>query len=307
MSRRLHAQAAAALLPFAAGALSLGLASCVVVSGCEWVGVTLVHKTLAPMNVAQVAGKAVDVETQNGAISVVKSGGSEIVVKATVHATDEARAAATTVKAERDSSGMLVVRVIWPDGKRLNSEGCDIEIETPDAEGVKLRSSNGRLTIKDLSGKADLETSNGRIEVQGHRGDVLAHTSNGAVEAKDISGTFAAKTSNGRVNADSVAGSVDARTSNGAIEVRLAPTSSGPATLQSSNGRITLKVGSSFAGSVRCTTSNGGISATVPMGVKESGGKHDRTYDFGGKGAPSTISTSNGSIEVIQESTKSAV
>ena len=307
MSRRLHAHVAAALLPVIAGTLTLGLASCVVVGGCEWAGVTLVHRQITPMTVSHVAGKAIDVETQNGAISVAKSGASDVVVRATIHATDEARANATSVKAERDADGTLVVRVLWPDGKRLNSEGCDIEIETPDAGGVKLRSSNGRLTLKGLSGKADLESSNGRIEVRGHAGDVLARTSNGAFEGKDIAGSLTMKTSNGRVNAENVAGSVDARSSNGAIEVRLAPSSAGPVTLQSSNGRITLKVGPSFAGALRCTTSNGGISATLPAGVKEAGSKRDKTYDFGGGGAASTISTSNGAIEVVQENSKSTV
>lgn len=232
------------------------------------------------VQVEHVPGSTVEARTINGSVEIETVARDDVRIDAHIRARTAERLDAVLVLAERTPDGTLSIHAQWPDGRRLNNEGCRFTIQLPDAAGVTVHTSNGRITIAGLAGQAELETSNGAITVTGHDGPVQA------------------KTSNGRITMDGVIGPIVAHTSNGRVNISLADAATGPVTIDTSNGAATLEVGPAFAGTVSMDTSNGSIRLN---GVPDSAvrGKKSRKHAnlaIGDGGQPSSIDTSNGSI-----------
>ncbi len=186
------------------------------------------HEETRTANLPHLGDTAIDVVTTNGSVTVNLSNRADVEITAHLRAVSAERLEAAKVVADRDEEGALSVSVDWPDGKPRNREGCSFDVLIPDALDVTLRTTNGRIDLAGLRGKADLHTSNGGIEVTVHGGPLDATTSNGQIKATDIKGTIDASTSNGRIEISDAVGRVDAKTSNGTIVVSLAPEGTGP-------------------------------------------------------------------------------
>ncbi|MCG3121916.1 MAG: hypothetical protein GIKADHBN_00289 [Phycisphaerales bacterium] len=275
-------------------ALALSAAA-TLLGGCVGLGWEPANfKATRTLNVAHVAGKAVDVETGNGAISVVRGSTSEVTIVANLKATTQERLDATVVSADRDPDGTLVVRVLWPE-QRKGSEGCSFEITVPDAVGVRVDTSNGGVTLAGLAGEAVLETSNGAIKVRDHNGSVHADTSNGAIELVEVGGPVFADTSNGAVTVVlrmDAAGPVNVSSSNGAIDVTLSPEFGGTLDADTSNGSVSF---SSLPGSARASTSKG--RARIEFARSAAASTTD-VENGSAQGGNSRLDTSNGSITI---------
>lgn len=260
--------------------LMLGLVS--LPAGCSWGEAAF--KQTTTVNAPHVGGSALSVEAHNGAIAVHRAAGSDVSITATLRMRTEERLGQATLVANRNAEGVLEISARPPEGGWKGGEGCAFEIVVPDAEGIRARSSNGRIEIGGLSGLADLSTSNGRIIVNGHEGELRA------------------RTSNGRIVAEGVSGPVDADTSNGAVTVRLTHDAAGPVKIHTSNGAVVLALGRGFAGDLDIQTSNGSISVPDSDGaVRVSARKLSRgsaSLRVGDGGGESSIRTSNGSVTV---------
>lgn len=278
--------------------LVLALAVLLGCSGCFLAGP--LYKETRHSVTPYVPNTGIRVQTTNGKIAVNRStSGGDVSITATVRCVSEERLQQTVVTPQRGSDGVLHVEVAWPNGKRKNREGCDLVIETPGAEGVELRSSNGSITLADLSGLAKLRTSNGSIKVDRHAGPVEAKTSNGKVSLQGAQGSAKLESTNGTINASDVAGALDAESSNGSLELSLGRGSSGPVRAKTSNGSVKLGVGG-LTGTLELRTSNGKIRVGdgVPGQIMQQS-KREAVLQLGGQSAPtSTIRTSNGSITV---------
>ncbi|GJQ30276.1 MAG: hypothetical protein HBSAPP03_21600 [Phycisphaerae bacterium] len=226
-----------------------------------------------------VVGSPLNVVSDNGAITVTMAPGNEVLVTASIRAESQARLDAVTVNLDRREDGTLAVRVNWPEGRRGPSEGADLEISLPDATGVTLKTSNGALTTRGLSGPADLQTSNGAVTVHGHTGHVTAKSSNGRIELYDVP-------------------SAVADTSNGRVMVRLTASGEGPVELDTSNGAITLEVGPGFNAQLTASTSNGGVSCSAAGAKVISTGKGRGSFTFGEGTQACKLHTSNGGITI---------
>lgn len=272
------------LLRMAALGVCVALGGCVVVDrsdGCSsdgehWEQAQAKRELSA--QVEHVVGKRLLVETENGAVWVERAERADVAVDATITALNEARLEQVRLLLERRQDGALAVRVEWPGGERKGSEGATIRVRVPDAEGLEVRSSNGRVSVKGLHGAASVVTSNGAVLVEDHAGDVRVETSNGRVELRDVGGA-------------------DVNTSNGAVEVVLRDDASGPVKIATSNGSVRLAVGSAFKGIVRATTSNGSVAANCPRAITKDVDRASGSVQFG-SGATSTVLTSNGSVRI---------
>ncbi|MHC4774535.1 MAG: DUF4097 family beta strand repeat-containing protein [Planctomycetota bacterium] len=271
---------------------SLGLAATLVVvlslTACSY---TFNHnkywaeKTLT-LSVEHVAGTPVLVDTKNGRIEVVaEPDRSDVSVEAhiqcrgaTQQEADE-RLAAMNLNVSRDAGRRLVVKPVFP-ARHSGSDGASIYIKIPDASGVDLDTSNGRVVAHGLAGHLVIDTSNGRIKVTDHDGSARVDTSNG------------------RILLTNVHGPVEADTSNGAIELSLAHDQTGPIDLDTSNGSITVEVGQGFDGIVIFDTSNGSVHVDDQTGrvLSSSGSRSKRRITVGEGGQTSRLDTSNGSI-----------
>lgn len=262
-----------ALLVLAAG-LCLPLTACMVSIDTK--------EQVTTIPVPHVAGSGLKVVTRNGHITAKKSEGSDIQIIATLRMQSDERLQGTTISANRDGTGVLVIGAMPPGGEWRSNEGCSFDISVPDASGINFKSSNGRIEIAGLSGKAEVESSNGALVVSSHNGPVHAETSNGHI---DVTGAT---------------GPVDCSTSNGAVRVSLA--GPGPVRIDTSNGSITLEVGKAFAGSIEIRTSNGSISTPTAapgfpsLTVQREGKEHAKVTL--GTGPRSALETNNGSVTV---------
>ena len=220
-------------------------------------------------------GAALEVDTFNGAVRIERGGQEQIEISAKIRSTTQERLAATQVSVDYGSDNVVRIGVDWPIGMREKRESCSFVILVPQASGV------------------DVETSNGRIEVMGMAGDAKVRTSNGRIEVKDHDGPVDAKTSNGRITVTDANGLVHARTSNGRITVTRP---GGPVDVETSNGAITLTVPSDFGGVITCDTSNGSIKGDMPTHATViKSGKGYMQADLG-EGHGAKLNTSNGSI-----------
>jgi hypothetical protein len=295
IQRRRTSRAFGALLAIAA------LAS----AGCSFTGEHL-ERDPRTSRVDHVTASPIKVRTENGAVDVRSPGAPDAPSQVTIHAEVRARTverlAQTHILATRDTDGTLFVRVEWPDGGRLGSEGCSFDIQLPDARGIDIASSNGSIRTENLKGNALLHTSNGNVTVQTQAGAVDVSTTNGGIHLTAITGDAVAESSNGTITIDGCRAQAKARTSNGSVKVRLDSEAAGPAILRTSNGSVTLGAGPSFRGVLRMSTSNGGVHFNTPSGVRTiSTSKRDAVVAVGDRpdDAPeSSIQTSNGTIQV---------
>lgn len=255
----------------------LGMVGFAGLTGCVTGGLTFDETRLLEADYHDPMG--LDVQTRNGSVTIRKGEGDLVRITAKLKARSQERLIATRISAEHDDAGSLVVRVAWPDGGRMNNEGCSFVIETPGADGARVDTGNGAISISGLAGEADLDTSNGAIEVVNHSGPIFAETSNGRVTMRNVDGPVEASTSNGSVSvelAESMAGAVHITTSNGAVRLVLSPV---------------------FTGELELETSNGGISyETLPSVTRVSARRNHAVLQFGEDGPSSHITTSNGSI-----------
>lgn len=242
------------------------------------------------------SGGLLEVDTDNGSVSIARADVAELEIDATIRADGQDRLEATRIVAEPRPDGGVHVFVVWPDGKRRSNEGCSLQIRTPDAAGLDVDTSNGRITIAGLAGPARLDTSNGSISITDHRGDVFADTSNGRVEAHRIVGNVHADTSNGSIHLEAMAGEVVADTSNASITLVLADGAPGPFNLDTSNGSVRVTMPAGFGGTVDASTSNGSVRVTGARTLDS--GRSWAKATFGEGGPRSVIRTSNGSVQV---------
>jgi DUF4097 and DUF4098 domain-containing protein YvlB len=242
---------------------------------------------------------AMEVDTVNGSVVVSQSDRDDVQIVAHFKAVSPERLEAAEVVAVRGESGALSVSVDWPEGKPRSREGCSFEVLIPDVVDVTLRTTNGRIDLAGLGGKADLQTSNGAVEVKGHNGSLNAITSNGQIKATLIHGAIDALTSNGKIEIADATSRVDTKSSNGAIAVSLASEGSGPIDARTSNGSITLNLSPTMQGRLTLTTSNGSVRVDPSCEAQViSKRKNHAVLDLGSSEYHSSATTSNGSIQV---------
>lgn len=291
---------------FRFGALILGLIGCSLLPGCIIVANGQSdnprYSETRTVRVPVTPGLGVDVQTRNGSVEVNSANSSnaadaEAVVTATLHARTQERLDEARVVAEAVGN-RLDVRVEWPNNRPQSGEGCSFRIDAPNPANVNVTTSNGRISLRDCAGHAELDTSNGSIRVTNQSGDVNATTSNGRIELRDIVGAADANTSNGSIDLINVSGRAFATTSNASATVHLADDSVGPLQIRTSNGSIDLAIGRNFAGDLRLSTSNGRIRFDSPVEVREMESSRSATLRFGSGGGSSSAMTSNGSIAI---------
>lgn len=281
------------------------MSGCIIVARGDSSSWDSMHTETRTTTIPVKAGTKVNAKTNNGSVTIastedsadatVASSGSSpstatavATITATIRARSDERLEKVLVVSSLDVDGTLQVRVEWPSGRRYSDEGCSLNITLPKPGAVKVETSNGAITVRDIGeSDADLDTSNGRITVEKSAGKVKADTSNGAVQ---LSGVREAEVS----------------TSNGRISVALRDDATGPVDLDTSNGAVELTVGSAFAGNLDARTSNGAINSTFHTNVQAtSSSKNRASWRFGNGSSPSSsIETSNGRIEVIQAAVK---
>ncbi len=124
-------------------------------------------------------------------------------------------------------------------------------------------------------------------------------TTNGRVKVVDVSGQLMLRTTNGKVEAENVGGVLMARTTNGSVTTRIEKLDAdGEYELITTNGSIRVYLPSHAAFDVRARTTNGSIETDFPLTIEgKYAGKNVRGRVNGG-GPLFFLETTNGSIRI---------
>ena len=271
-------------------------------AGCQFIN-TPTAKGPKSGTAVHVAASPVRVESRNGSVEIVADPArSDVQIDATVTCAGDTqqeadqRLADASLDVSRDTSHALIVKPVFPGGPRSN-DGASFVIHLPDAAGVDVKTSNGAVIVRTLSGKLVIDTSNASIKVTDHNGPATLSSSNGSITVTNLNGDLQANTSNASVTAHDIKGKATIDTSNGSIDLVLNPAASGPIVLDTSNASIKVLVGKSFLGDVSLKTSNASVRIAGEGVASDQISKTSAVVHMGAGGANSTVKSSNANIE----------
>ncbi len=124
---------------------------------------------------------------------------------------------------------------------------------------------------------------------------------NGKIEARQISGHAELETTNGGVEVDEAVGSVSAETTNGRIQVSLAKVADNESMyFETTNGSVVAAFPQNFSATISARTTNGAINCDFPVAVAGRMGRNELEGKIGNSGGRVTLRTTNGSISIRQ-------
>jgi hypothetical protein len=243
---------------------------CLLLVGC---GSINFHGADEDRNLAaqHVPGSAIDVHTDVGSVEIVADlTVNEVKVTAKVTArgkTEEeakSRLKDAKVTVNRRDDGVLAIAAEAPKDWLSANGSCSFVIRVPDANGCKVRTGNGSVSIKELGGEADVHTGVGSLTVANHRGKVTAETGNGSVQVSKVAGDVRTKTAVGSMTIREIDGAVTAESGNGSLTVGKVK---GAVNSKTSVGQVTLE---EIDGNVEAKSGNGSMSLAPAAGSNSS-------------------------------------
>ncbi|MDD1677491.1 MAG: DUF4097 domain-containing protein [Methanomicrobiales archaeon] len=222
----------------------------------------------------------VEVQNMNGKTTVTGDSGSSVLL----HAVKRTRFGAAELERVRiDGSvrdGTLVLQTVGTD-LPFSGVSVDVDVQVPASVLVgSVSSSNGEVSIRDVTGDVDAGSANGAITLVNIAGYVRVTGSNGAIDVRNVTGIRGITTSNGAVVAE-------LRNIRSDIAISTA------------NGEIRLAVATDLNATLIATTANGAVTAEgIPMNTTI----RERTRIEGVLGDGSyrvTVSTQNGNIAIL--------
>lgn len=202
----------------------------------------------------------------NGGISVVGTNRRDIHVTARIQAQARRQADADALL---DEIEIVTDRGLRAEGPRTGrDEGWSVSfvIEVPRQIDLTLSSTNGGISVRDVTGRLEMATTNGGITLANLAGDVRGRTSNGGVTV-DLSGD---------------------RWEGAGLDV------------QTTNGGVRLQVPERYNADLEASTTNGGMNFDFPVTVR---GRISRRLEtrLGDGGAPIRVATTNGGVRVMRK------
>lgn len=193
--------------------------------------------------------------------------------------TIEQRGNTIVAKAERTRS----IGNVW---EGYNNASISFTVYVPQGFTSNLRTSGGRVGIRNMTANQDARTSGGSVSLENIRAKVDARTSGGSISINDVYGDLNASTSGGSISANGVSGKVDLSTSGGSINIDNAM---GRIHASTSGGSIRATV-TEVSESLRLSTSGGSVIVTLPA---------SQGFDIDARGSrvESDLSRFNGSNE----------
>lgn len=208
--------------------------------------------------------KTISTESGKELITSLVAGGIEIStwdkneVNVKVYGNDEAEEK-IIFSAEQTSTGVKVEGK-QKDSKNFKNLTIRVEIVVPKNYDLKLYSSGGNLSVKDITGKIETNTSGGNIKIDNTTGNLEAYTAGGNVAISISSGDIKVSTSGGKISVDDFNGNVDVSTAGGDIVLE---GKNGKIDASTAGGSIKLDYEGKNMG-VDMSTLGGNINASLP-------------------------------------------
>lgn len=232
------------------------------------------------------------VNSENGSIEINAGTDNEVRVEATL--TDAPR---VQYEISQDGDTITIDAKISKEWWFFGSAAADIAITAPAGTYVDIDTSNGAVELHGMEGAGTLRTSNGKIVLKDVKGAYDGTTSNGAIEIGTMEGTCVISTSNGSVDLWDVKGEVEVESSNGEIWFSGEMTAGSRSRLVTSNGKVDVELSGTPSISLDAKTSNGVV--TCELVITATLTREDHLVGTIGAGeAELYIRTSNGDVTI---------
>ena len=156
------------------------------------------------------------------------------------------------VKARSGIGGAVTFGTVWTDVTiRVPPESTELDIRTED----------GRVEIRAVSGTIVAETGDGRIRITDVEGTVRLRTGDGSITGSNLTGDFDVLSDDGRIRLDGSFGHLRVMTADGSVRVRGRDITSisNDWSIRTSDGTIELSLPASLDAELDATTSDGRV------------------------------------------------
>lgn len=216
-------------------------------------------------------GGTIEVDARpNGGVDVTGANRDDIHVRArvTARANTVERARELASKVEIDIDGLEVrasgPKNRWDDGDDREYWSVSFRVSVPRRSDLDLRSTNGGISIADVSGDIEFRTTNGGVDLDG------------------------------------LAGTVEGATTNGGLDISLAGDSWDGAGLdvRTTNGGINMRIPEDYSARLETGTTNGGLEIDFPITIEGRINRSRLNIDLGSGGNPIRAVTTNGGVDI---------
>jgi len=181
-----------------------------------------------------------------------------------------------------------------------NSRSAKLIVSAPAGSSVAARSGDGSIDIERITGRLELRTGDGSIRGRELSGDVRAHTGDGSIKLEGVTGALDVETGDGAVAVSGKMTRVRAHTGDGSVIVHANPGSvaQGDWDIVTGDGSVTFEVPDGFNAELDAHTGDGGIrlNDVAVSNVTGKIGKNDVRGRLGSGGANVRLRTGDGSI-----------
>jgi hypothetical protein len=229
------------------------------------------------------ADTPIRVRNTNGAVTVDSHGESRVVLT-------------VTKRAVSGDGGFEDVSV--ETGVAGGGDGYLVETTYASESARRAASVDLDLVVPAGTQVAAVRTSNGRVDVRNTTGDLTAETGNGAIDVTDVDGFVTLSTGNGSVEVAGVAGVDGVEAGNGSIDVEV-PAIRGDTTVETGNGTIDAALGVDLDADVLATTDLGSIDVEGLPLTRETVPARRVAGTLGDGGSDLRVRTGNGGIDLV--------
>lgn len=230
-----------------------------------------------------VSGPArVNLSTFDGSIEIRGWDRQEVLVEVEKQAPDQATADQIKVDSRQDGNA-ITIDVPQPSGflnRHWNrSPSASLVVSMPPNADLVVRSGDGSIAIRRVSGRLDIRTDDGSIAIEGHQGDLVARTGDGSVRIKDAAGPIDVETGDGSITVDGVLSRVRLETNDGSIScsARQGSRMDGDWLITTGDGSVRAELPKAFAAEVDAESGDGRVyvEGVSPRQDERADGEHD--------------------------------
>jgi hypothetical protein len=185
-----------------------------------------------------------------------------------------------------------------------SSHGTKVIVETPSSLELDATTSDGNLSVRNLTGNMKVHTADGSVALEDLHGDLRLTASDGNISVHNVTGTLDARASDGHMTVDGQFSSVQLHTSDGNLDFALAAGSqlTAASRIESSDGHVAIKLPQNLAADLDISTSDGHIACALPLAMDHynsgDSGAHHLHGHLNAGGTSLTIRTADGNVSI---------
>ncbi len=223
-----------------------------------------------------------DVVTGSGAITVNRGGDGQVVIHATIRASDNGWFSGDVSGRIRDiennppveQSGNSIRVGHFSDSERSRNVSISYDIQVPSDTRVHSRTGSGHIRVSTVTGPVDASTGSGGIDLDNIASEARLQTGSGGINIRNVPGAVRAHTGSGSIEGTDLGGGATVNTAAKFQGKALPLASSGT---NSGNSYLDFETGS---GGIRLQNVTGELKASTGSGTIEAQGQQTGDWDL---------------------------